>query len=163
MFFRWRSNAKFLESAAWKGRYAFRNIKKSNPRQNKAGALGDDAGRGKLCKRLFFFWIDCQFIELRFADEITFPNFLGKIFANKQNPVLVFELSNCGQLLTGSILSSSPTDPFLDWFIPATCWVSLFLRFTIRQRLNAITGLPRSILIWAFESPFLDSPLVVKR
>ncbi len=46
-----------------------------------------------------------------------------------QSSVLSFELSNCGQLLTGSILSSSPTDPFLDWFISAACWVSLFLRW----------------------------------
>lgn len=162
MFFRWRSNAKFLESAAWKGRCAFRNIKKSNPRQNKAGALGDDAERGKLYKRLFFFWIDCQFIELRFADEITFPNFLGKIFANNQNPVLVFELSNCGQLLTGSILSSSPTDPFLDWFIPATCWVSLFLRWPNPVLDSAAFGksVESAISATCWEC---HSPLVVKR
>ena len=41
--------------------------KKSNPRQNKVGAFGDDAGRGKLCKKNQLKKVmqkDCSFSEL---------------------------------------------------------------------------------------------------
>lgn len=49
------------------------------------------------------------------------------------------------------------TNPFLDWFIPATCWVSLFLRW------------PNPVLAWASVESAISatcrgchSPLVVK-